>query len=139
MDTKFSVAIHILILIAESPDPISSDRIAASVGTNASYIRKVLALLKNAAIVDGHRGISGCTLKTPPDELTLLQVYQAVTGTDSIHILDVHQNSSDQCFVGQHIKPVLSDMFADIEKVFAHSLAGKTLADCIEGIRKEIT
>ena len=42
MDTKFSVAVHVLILISESPDPLNSDPMAGSVGTNASYIRKYL-------------------------------------------------------------------------------------------------
>ena len=79
MDTKFSVAVHVLILISESPTPINSDQMAISVGTNASYVRKILALLKKAGIVDGHRGISGCTLLIPPEQLTLLQIYQAVT------------------------------------------------------------
>lgn len=46
MDTKFSVAVHALILISESPKPIDSERMAKSVGTNASYIRKILGLLK---------------------------------------------------------------------------------------------
>ena len=46
MDTKFSVAVHVLILISESPPPINSDQMAESVGTNASYVRKILALLK---------------------------------------------------------------------------------------------
>lgn len=32
---------------------------AESVGTNASYIRKVLALLKKGGIVESHQGISG--------------------------------------------------------------------------------
>ncbi|MDO5391301.1 MAG: Rrf2 family transcriptional regulator [Eubacteriales bacterium] len=58
MDTKFSVAVHVLILISESPNSLTSDQMAGSVGTNASYIRKILALLKKAEIVDGHRGIS---------------------------------------------------------------------------------
>ena len=62
MDTKFSVAVHVLILVSESPNPISSDKMAESVGTNASYIRKILALLKKAGIVDGHRGVSGYKL-----------------------------------------------------------------------------
>ena len=139
MDTKFSVAIHILILVSESSAPVNSNQIAASVGTNASYIRKILALLKNADIVDGRRGINGCTIKIPPDKLTLLQIYQAVTGEESIHILDIHQNSSDQCLVGQHIKPVLTGMFTDMEKTFAHSLKGRTLADCIANIREAVT
>ena len=139
MDTKFSVAIHVLILVSESPVPINSDQMAESVGTNASYIRKILALLKKAEIVDGHRGISGYSLTVAPHQLTLLRIYQAVTDEREIHLLDIHQNPNDQCIVGHHIKPVLNDMFADIEADFARSLAGKTLADCILDIRKRIS
>ena len=79
MDTKFSVAVHALILISESPTPINSEQMAESVGTNASYIRKILALLKKAEIVDGHKEVSGYSLSVAPEQLTLLQVYQAVT------------------------------------------------------------
>ena len=138
MDTKFSVAVHVLILISESPNPINSDQMAESVGTNASYIRKILALLKKAKIVDGHRGISGYSLIAAPEQLTLLQIYQAVTEEQKVHLLDIHQNPNDRCIVGHHIKPVLTDMFADIEESFSRALAGKTLADCIADIRKRV-
>ena len=129
MDTKFSVAVHVLIMISESPAPINSEQMAESVGTNSSYIRKVLALLKKAEIVDGRRGISGYSMTAAPEQLTLLQVYQAVTEEQKLHLLDIHQNPDDRCIVGRHIKPVLTGMFEDIEEDFAHSLAGKTLAD----------
>lgn len=138
MDTKFSVAVHALILISESPKPINSDRMAESVGTNASYIRKILALLKKAKIVDGRRGISGYNLAVTPKQLTLLQVYQAVTEEPKLHFLDIHQNPNDRCIVGRHIKPVLTGIFMDIEEGFARLLDGKTLADCIADIRKRI-
>ena len=138
MDTKFSVAIHVLILISESPSPVNSDQMAKSVGTNASYIRKILALLKKAEIVDGHRGIRGYRPAIAPEQLTLLQIYQAVMEEPKIHLLDIHQNSDDRCIVGRHIRPVLTDMFTDMEQAFARSLADKTLADCITGIRKRI-
>ncbi|MDD6615889.1 MAG: Rrf2 family transcriptional regulator [Lachnospiraceae bacterium] len=138
MDTKFSVAVHVLILISESPNPLNSDQMAGSVGTNASYIRKILALLKKAEIVDGHRGISGYSLTVAPEQLTLLQIYQAVMEESDIHLLDIHQNPGDQCIVGRHIRPALTEMFTDIEDAFARSLAGKTLADCIADIRSRI-
>ena len=138
MDTKFSVAVHVLILISESPALINSDQMAESVGTNASYIRKILALLKKAKIVDGHRGISGYSLAVAPEQLTLLQVYRAVTEEPRLHLLDIHQNPSDQCIVGRHIRPALTEMFTDIEDAFARSLAGKTLANCIADIRNRI-
>lgn len=138
MDTKFSVAVHILILISESPDPMNSEQMAGSVGTNASYVRKILALLKKAEIVDSHRGVSGYTLTTTPERLTLLKIYLAVMEESKIHLLDVHQNPNDQCVVGCHIRPVLIGMFEDMEEVFARSLEDKTLADCIDDIRKRI-
>ena len=138
MDMKFSVAVHVLILISESPTPINSDQMATSVGTNASYVRKILALLKKAGIVDGHRGISGYTLMITPEQLTLLQIYQAVMEEPKPHLLDIHQNPSDRCIVGRHIRPVLSEMFADVEDAFACALAEKTLADCIADIRQRL-
>ena len=138
MDTKFSVAVHILILISESPLPINSDQMAESVGTNASYIRKILALLRKADIVEGHIGVSGYGMNVSPEQLTLLQIYQAVTEETKVHILDIHRNPNDKCIVGHHIQPVLSGIFADLEDTFAKSLAGKTLADCIDDIKRRM-
>ena len=139
MDTKFSVAVHILILISEAPNPLNSDQIAGSVGTNASYIRKILALLKKSGMVDGHRGVSGYALTTTPDQITLLAIYQAVMDEPQIHLLDIHQNPNDQCVVGRHIRPVLTGMIKEIEDVFARELSQKTLADCIAAIRAEMS
>ena len=138
MDTKFSVAVHVLILVSESPALINSDQMAMSVGTNASYVRKILALLKKAGIVDGHRGIGGCTMLIPSEQLTLLQIYQAVMEQPKSHLLDIHQNPNDRCVVGRHIRSVLTDMFGEVEYAFAHSLAEKTLADCIAEIRNKM-
>ncbi len=138
MDTKFSVAVHALILISESPNPIDSERMAKSVGTNASYIRKILGLLKKAAIVSSHRGITGFSLSVPPEQLTLLRVYQAVTEEPQCHLLDIHQNASDQCVVGRHIKPVLTSMFEQAENAFTRALSEQTLAQCIAGIRSRM-
>ncbi len=136
MDTKFSVAVHLLILISESAVPMNSDRMAESTGTNASYVRKILALLKKSDIIN--RVDSGYSLTYPPENLTLLEIYQAVMENSEIHLLDIHRNPNDKCIVGRHIKPVLTDMFTDIEKKFADSLESKTLADCIKRIEKRI-
>lgn len=135
MDTRFSSAIHMLILIAESEKPLTSEEIACSVGTNASYIRKIIGLLKKRNIIESHRGISGFVLKPKSEELTLFQIYQAINETENPHLFDLHQNSNDRCIVGRYIRPVLTDLFAEMEDAFADALAGKTLADCINAIR----
>ena len=38
MDTKFSVALHILIYISETDKVVSSELLAKSVNTNSSYL-----------------------------------------------------------------------------------------------------
>ncbi len=138
MDTKFSVAVHVLILISESPKPMDSEKMARSVGTNASYIRKVLGALKKANIVSSHRGIAGFSLTVPPEQLTLLRVYQAVTEEPKCHLLDIHQNANDACIVGRHIQPVLTDMFAQAESAFTRALSEQTLAQCVAAIRSRL-
>ena len=139
MDTKFSVAVHVLILISEAPNQLNSNQIAGSVGTNASYIRKILSLLKKSGMIDSHRGVSGYVLTTTSDQITLLGIYKAVMDEPQIHLLDIHQNPNDQCVVGRHIRPMLTGMFEGIEEAFARELFQKTLADCIEAIRAELS
>ena len=138
MDTKFSVATHILILISEADKDINSRDIAESVGTNASYIRKICALLKNANIIDSHQGNNGYKLNISADKLTLLKIYQAVSEENKPHLFDIHLNPNDKCLVGTNIKPVLNDMFTDLEDEFAKELEKRTLLDCINEIRKRL-
>ena len=88
MDTRFSSAIHILIMIAGSEQSLTSEAIANSVGTNPSYIRKVTGLLKKKGILDSRQGIHGFSLLIPPEALSLYTIYQAINESD------VHRTAS---------------------------------------------
>lgn len=138
MDTRFSSAIHTLIMIAGAETPMTSDQIAESVGTNASYIRKITGLLKKQGIIDSRQGISGFTLLVEPEELSLLAIYQAIAETEQVHVFDLHQNPNDECIVGRHIQPVLTDVFRGIEEKAEQELKNTTLADCMQKMKMEI-
>jgi len=138
MDTRFSSAIHTLIMIAGAETPMTSDQIAESVGTNASYIRKITGLLKKQGIIDSRQGISGFTLLVEPEELSLLDIYQAIAETEQVHVFDLHQNPNDECIVGRHIQPVLTDVFRGIEEKAEQELKNTTLADCMQKMKMEI-
>lgn len=138
MDTKFSSAIHMLILISEAQTPMSSEQIAVSVGTNPSYIRKIAGLLKNANIIDSRQGKSGFVLTVAPEELSLWRVYCAVEETEQIHLYDLHRNPNDKCIVGRHIRPTLAAMFGDIEATAQREMKEKTLRDCINDMQTRI-
>ena len=139
MDTRFSSAIHMLILISETETPMTSNEIAESVGTNASYIRKITGLLKKKGILESRQGIGGFALTVPPPELTLYLIYQAIYETEQIGMFDLHRNPNDKCIVGKQIQPVLSETFREIEEKAEQELKRQTLADCINRMRNEIS
>jgi len=138
MDTKFSSAIHMLILISEAETPMSSEQIAVSVGTNPSYIRKIAGLLKSANIIDSRQGKSGFVLTVAPEALTLWSIFCAVEETEQIHLFDVHRNPNDECIVGRHIRPTLTHMFSDIESTAQRELKATNLRDCMKDMQTRI-
>ena len=138
MDTRFSSAIHTLILIAAADHPMTSEEIAVSVGTNPSYIRKITVLLRKKEIITSRQGARGFALTVTPEELSLYDIYQAIYESEEVHIFDVHQNPSDECIVGRHIRPVLTDIFRQIEEQAKQELKSQTLQGCMDSMRKLI-
>ncbi|WP_048788898.1 Rrf2 family transcriptional regulator [Streptococcus sp. 1171_SSPC] len=137
MDTKYSVALHILTMISESKDTLSSQALATSVGTNASYIRKVIALLKNAGLIQSHQGKTGYQLSKSPKDITLLNIYFATQEVSHISLFPVHQNSNPECPVGKHIQAAVSPLFARAEAQLEKELAQQTLEDVINNLYKD--
>ena len=137
MDIKFSVALHILTMISESKDTLSSQALATSVGTNASYIRKVIALLKNAGLIQSQQGKMGYQLSKSPKDITLLNIYFATQEVSHISLFPVHQNSNPDCPVGKHIQGAVSPLFASAEAQLEKELAQQTLEDVINNLYKD--
>jgi Rrf2 family protein len=137
MDTKFSVALHILTMISESKDILSSQALATSVGTNASYIRKVIVLLKNAGLIQSQQGKTGYQLSKSPKDITLLNIYFATQEVSHISLFPVHQNSNPDCPVGKHIQAAVSPLFASAEAQLEKELAQQTLEDVIDNLYKD--
>ena len=137
MDTKFSVALHTLTMISEGKDILSSQALAESVGTNASYIRKVIALLKNTGLITSHQGKTGYQLSKSPKEVTLLEIYFATQEVSHISLFPVHQNSNPDCPVGKHIQAAVSPLFASAEAQLEKELAQQTLEDVINNLYKD--
>ena len=122
MDTKFSIALHILVYIEETENVVTSELLAKSVGTNASHIRKIITLLKDADIIESQQGKKGMSLKIKSDKLTLDIVYLAVyPEKDLLHIHDT-----------ANIKEALLPIFEDSEKQLLLNLKNKTLKALIE-------
>ncbi|GCE28884.1 Rrf2 family transcriptional regulator [Dictyobacter alpinus] len=132
-NSHFTVALHILTWIAlasQQQDNITSDQIAGSVNTNPVFIRRILGMLHKAGLVNVQRGAgSGWTLTRPPEQISLLEVYQAV---EQSPLFELHHTLPNQeCVIGKGIQPALTRFYSDAEAAMKRHLAQSTVADVL--------
>lgn len=137
-DTRFSSAVHLLILVSEAESPMSSAQIAESIGANPSWVRRLATSLREAGLITSRPGQAGFRLAVPAGELSLLDVYRAACKKDTVRVFETHRNPSDICIVGRHIRPIVGTLFAGVDEAATRALRKKTLADCIGLLREDV-
>ena len=130
ISSRFTMAIHMFACIDTFTDrKMTSDFMAASIGTNPVIVRKLLQKLKAAGLIEVSRGTGGVTVTKPLDEITFLDVYKAVECTPDEQLFHFHENPNPKCPVGKNIHHVLDDRLNQVQKAMEDKLATMTLAD----------
>lgn len=134
MNTHFAVAIHVLVFIAEQGGvPVTSETVAGSVGTNPSFVRRILAQLGRAGLTRAQEGKRGGTiLARPAERITLKDVYHAVD--EERELIPVHPSPHPQCKIGRNIKGVLGGTVAEVERTVDTQLDRTTIADLLADV-----
>ncbi|MFE1962506.1 Rrf2 family transcriptional regulator [Streptomyces sp. NPDC059479] len=111
----------------------TSEQIAGSVNTNPVVIRRLLAELRKAGLVESRRGAgAGWTLARELESITLLDVYEAV---EPGALFALHRATPNQeCPVGFGIRPTMQGIYAGIEETVRTELARTTVADVLRGV-----
>src|SRR5262249_10472623 len=127
-NSRFSVALHALIQLAESRGaPATSEQLAACLMTNPVVVRRTMAGLRAAGVVGstpGHGG--GWTLRRDPEATTLRAVYAAL---DESMLAGAGQVESPGCLVEQAISGLMHEVRQEAEALLTRRLGEKTLAD----------
>jgi Rrf2 family protein len=135
MNSRFSVAVHILTLLAQSQgEPVTSEYLAGSVNTNPSFIRRMLTALARAGLTTSQMGTGGgALLARSAGEITLLDVYRAV---DEGEVFGLHEQPNPACPVGRNIQAELQDRFRAATRAMEEELARTTIAQLGQGIER---
>lgn len=128
VNTRLSVAIHILSLIAANPRE-SSEMIAGSVNTNPVVIRRMISQLKKGGILTSRPGVAGATLKRDPEDISLLDIYRAVQSQEELFA--IHDKPNPNCPVGRQIQTTLDQTFHSVQQAMENELASKSLKDVL--------
>ncbi len=138
--TRFSVATHILLMMAADPGcRLTSPRIAGSVNTNPVVVRRIMRLLANAELIRVRRGQGGAALGRPAERITLDDVWIAVNPAPAPPLLPVHPRPDPSCPVGRHVPRLLSESFLAAEQGLRSALARTSLAVMLSRLASEQT
>jgi Rrf2 family protein len=86
MNTRFAVATYALTFMSLAQERmVTSDELAASINTHPALVRRMLSLLRESGLVETQLGPGGgARLARSPDEISLLQVYDAIRAADDL-------------------------------------------------------
>lgn len=137
ISSRFTIAIHILacIDIFQDKAKVTSDFLAASINVNPVIIRNILIQLRNANIVKVQRGSGGASIAKAYNDITFLDIYNAVECIDKGTLFHFHENPNQQCPVGRNIHNVLDGKLIQIQKALEEELERITLSDVIDDTR----
>ncbi|WP_067138248.1 Rrf2 family transcriptional regulator [Microtetraspora malaysiensis] len=139
-NSRLTIATHVLTWMAlarrRGQDLLTSEQVAASVNTNPVIIRRSLGDLRRAGLVEVRRGAgAGWTLARAPEEITLLDVYNAV---EQQPLFAMHHTEPNlECPVGKGIRPALDHAYDGVEQALCQELRRTSIADVLKRTLRE--
>lgn len=113
-DSRLSLSLHVLLHMAEHDSPVRSEDLGQSMGANPVVIRRTMAGLRNAGLVDsvkGHGG--GWSVARDLKGISLLDIYRAL---DEPILIQQHRGTEKpECLVEQTVGRALNETFQAAE------------------------
>jgi len=131
LNTQFAIAVHLMAGLAHRRAlDTTSAQLARSVNTSPSFVRRILAKLSKAGLVETTTGKGGkCRLARDPKRITLRDIHRAV---DAPKVFAIHAYPKQQaCAVSCHIKAALEKALDRIQGATDAALAQVTLAQLL--------
>ena len=120
--------LHVLLHMARETEPVTSERIAEMLNTNAAVVRRTMAGLREAGMVTSGRGhYGGWTLSCDLNKVTLLDVHLAVGGP-KLFAIGADRDNPD-CVVEEVVNEAIAQALEEAQAMLTQRLASVTLAE----------
>lgn len=133
-DSRLSRLLHVLLHMAEADGPLTSDEIAKILSSNPAVVRRIMAGLRENGYVNSEKGHGGgWTLVCPLEEITLLDVYNAL-GAPELFAFGL-ANPTPKCLVEQAVNETMRKARAEAAEALLKRFEEVTLSDIADEFR----
>ena len=134
ISSRFTIAIHLLICIEtfRGQYKLTSEFLASSIGVNPVVVRRIIQQLKDAGIITVQRGSGGADTARKLNDITLLDVYQAVESVEKEGLFHFHENPNPLCPVGRNIHAIMDKRLLEIQQAMEEKMRSVTLQEVME-------
>ena len=135
-DTRFTSALQVAVVVAMNQAAgirTTSSSLAEGLNTNASFVRKIVAVLVKARLLttsDGSHG--GVRLSRPAALINLLEIHEAIV--PEAKAWAVRENLSKTDAISAAIGNVSEEVGSRADKAVANILFSTSLQDCVDQI-----
>jgi len=130
-DSKLSSILHLLLHMAHSDRPLTSEELAGFLQTNPVHVRRTLAGLRERGYVASEKGHGGGWIVTADlHRVTLRDVYEAV-GSPAVFAIG-NRVEQPGCLVEKVVNQSLGDALAEAQGLLLARFAQVTLAELSE-------
>jgi Rrf2 family transcriptional regulator, repressor of oqxAB len=138
IDLRFPTALQIVLgiqIAGEDGVRCTSQKLADSLGVNASFVRKLLIPLSRDGIVAASQGKGGgVRLARKPETITLRDIYLTVTDEKKLWV--ARSGVPCRCVASANIVQFFEHVAGEAEGLVLQMLANRTVADSVSEIRK---
>ena len=153
MDSQLTIALHILgFLASRDGEALTSEVLARTYGTSPVVLRRVLAKLQRAGLVETRRGVGGgSVLAREATSINLRDAYEAVVGeprmlrrhpggrhTGGRHTGDRAVAETSSSVVAPILARFVNGVFAEAEQALLAKLEAVTVAEMDSVVRDQI-
>jgi len=136
-DSKLSGVLHVLLHMAETGTPMTSDTLAGMMQTNPVVIRRILAGLREQGLVQSEKGHGGgWRLSCDLHQVTLRDIYRAL-GAPALFAFG-NRTEAPGCLVEEAVNAALDQVVADAEALVLARLGEVTLAQLSQDFHRRM-
>ncbi|MGY2701424.1 MULTISPECIES: RrF2 family transcriptional regulator [unclassified Nocardioides] len=133
-------AVHCCVVLSQAEGPVPTQRLAEFHGISRTYLAKHLQQLSRAGLVTSTEGrVGGYLLTRPGDEITVLDVVQAIEGREpAFRCTEIRQNGPLPASPQVCQRPCgVNRVMQLAEQAWRESLRAVTIADLAAGVLQD--